>query len=242
MITKEQLLSEIEDLLRTMPDRATIRHHVAENEAWLGRSSSLVQNWSIPNYTSYLMALQKFRSSDAREAQRALSEMVAIIHQARHDLMMNTIGPLSVSISQGRPFDYFDEIRKIISAATNEVFFIDPYLDADFIDQYLPHIKPHVKIRLLGGTARKKTFVPAIKLYMEQEPNPIEVKLSKTGMHDRYIFVDNNSCYHSGTSFKDGTRKSPTTLSQITDASAVLKSIYENQWSEASSIDDGAQS
>jgi len=238
MITKEQLLSEIEDLLRTMPDRATIRHYIAENEAWLGRASSLIQSWSMPNYTTYLIASQKFRSSDAREAQRALSEMIAIIHQARHDLIMNTTGPLSVSISQGRPFDYFDEIRKIISAATNEVFFIDPYLDAEFIDQYLPHIKPHVRIRLLSGTARKKTFVPAIKLYIEQEPNPIEVRLSKAGMHDRYIFVDGSFCYHSGASFKDGTRKSPTTLSQITDASSALKAIYEKQWSEASSIDD----
>jgi hypothetical protein len=43
-LTTEQLLAEIEDLIRTMPDRATIRHELPENFAWFGRAAALVRN------------------------------------------------------------------------------------------------------------------------------------------------------------------------------------------------------
>ncbi len=35
-MTKEQLLAEVEDLLKTMPPRPTIRHQIEENLSWLG--------------------------------------------------------------------------------------------------------------------------------------------------------------------------------------------------------------
>jgi hypothetical protein len=38
-VTKEQLLAELEDLLRTMPNVATIRYDTEENISWLGRAA-----------------------------------------------------------------------------------------------------------------------------------------------------------------------------------------------------------
>lgn len=49
-------------------------------------------------------------------------------------------------------------------------------------------------------------------------------------MHDRYVFVDRTACYQSGASFKDGAKKSPTTLTQITDAFAAVQQTYEALW------------
>ena len=34
---------------------------------------------------------------------------------------------------QGAVFDYFDGIRKIIEIAKQDIFFIDQYLDAEFV-------------------------------------------------------------------------------------------------------------
>jgi hypothetical protein len=39
-------------------------------------------------------------------------------------------------------FDYFDEIRKIIELAKQDLFFIDPYLDSEFVSRYLSHVDP----------------------------------------------------------------------------------------------------
>ena len=65
---------------------------------------------------------------------------MTLLHQARHDLRMKTVGPLSVQIPDGKPFDYFDEIRKITQMASSDLLFVDPYLDAEFVSRYLPQI------------------------------------------------------------------------------------------------------
>jgi hypothetical protein len=50
---------------------------------------------------------------------------------------------------------------------------------------------------------------------------------------DTYVIVDGESCYQSGASFKDGARKSPTTLTQITDAFPAIQQTYEDLWKSA---------
>ena len=47
------------------------------------------------------------------------------------------------------------------------------------------------------------------------------------------IIVDSDSCFQSGASFKDGAKKSPTILTQITDAFPAIQSTYEKMWDEA---------
>lgn len=45
-MTHEELLGEVEDLIRTMPPRPTIRHETAENMEWFGRAAALISAWS----------------------------------------------------------------------------------------------------------------------------------------------------------------------------------------------------
>jgi hypothetical protein len=44
---KEELLGEVEDIIRTMPPRPTLSHETDENFAWLGRVSAFVNAWSM---------------------------------------------------------------------------------------------------------------------------------------------------------------------------------------------------
>ena len=45
-ISNERLLAEIDDLIRNMPPRATIRHETPENLSWFGRVAAVMDNWS----------------------------------------------------------------------------------------------------------------------------------------------------------------------------------------------------
>ena len=45
-----ELLAEIEDLLRNIPDSATISHDTDESYSWLGRVSAVIEMWSFPKY------------------------------------------------------------------------------------------------------------------------------------------------------------------------------------------------
>jgi hypothetical protein len=152
-----------------------------------------------------------------------------VLYEALSDLRFTTFGPVNTAIGQGAVFDYFDEIRKIIELATNDLLFVDPYLDVDFVDRYLPHVRSGASVRLLASK-RLPTLIPAVQLFAQQSGRRIELR-SASGFHDRYVLVDGKSCYQSGASFKDGGRTAPTTITEITDAFPAVRQIYEALWS-----------
>jgi len=214
-----------------MPPRATIQHETEENLAWLGRVAAVLKNWdrlqAVP-LNSYMDLLHSLMPPLAADGFRKL---MILLHQARHDLRMQTVGPTNVAVSQGMVFDYFDEIRKIIELAKQDLLFVDPYLDAEFVSRYLTHIGAGVTTRLL---AREKlaTLLPAVDAFARQTGAKIEVR-SAPGFHDRYIFVDNTACYQSGASFKDGAKLTPTTITQITDAFGPVLQTCQDLWNRA---------
>jgi hypothetical protein len=142
---------------------------------------------------------------------------------------MRTLGPINVAVGQGRVFDYFEEIRKTIELATEEVLFVDAYLDADFVSRYLPFVRTGVSIRLLTSAKKLNTLLPAIDLFMQQYGHAVSVR-SANDLHDRFVFIDKASCYQSGASFKDGARKAGTIITQITDAFKAMWDTYERLW------------
>jgi hypothetical protein len=230
-MNEEELLGEVEDLLRTMPPRETLRHATDENFAWLGRVSAVIEAWSLAKTIPLGMAMDQFHGQSARDAQEGLRKLLTLLHEARHSLRMKTVGPVNAAIGHGQVFDYFDEVRKIIEPAKQDLLFVDPYLDAEFVARYLPHVTKGVPIRLLAR-ARLATLLPAVDLYSRQSGAPVQVR-SAPGFHDRYVIVDRAACYQSGASFKDGAKAAPTTLTQITDAFPVVRQTYEDLWNAA---------
>lgn len=226
-MTKEELLSEVEDLIRTMPQG--VRQATPESFAWRGRAAALVEAWNDSKSPLFDQYGGEWFSGPT--ANQNFSQVMLLIHQMRFDLQMKTRGPLSKVVDRGSVFDYFDEIRKIIEAAQQDLLFVDPYLDADFAARYLPHVRQGVRVRLL---AREKlaTLMPAVQLYRQQSQLSVEVR-SSPNFHDRYVLVDGAACYQSGASFKDGGRTAPTTLTQITDAFPAVLQTYETLWNSA---------
>jgi hypothetical protein len=225
----QQLLSEVDDLMRTMPTRSTIWDDDPENAEWFGRAAALVRLWRIPKEVAFHMYhAQLITRDDGIAAQKALKQLEALLNQMRSDLMLRTRGPLTAAIGRGMVFDYFDELRKIIEPARTDLLFVDPYLDADFVSRYLPNVAAGVPIRLLASK-KLPTLLPAVQAFRQQFGGTIEVR-SAARFHDRYLFVDRAACYQSGASFKDGGRTAPTTLTQITDAFAAVQRTYEDLW------------
>ena len=230
-MSKERLLAELEDLLRTAPPRDTLKQDTAENIAWLGRASAVVHLWNLPNVALFRMYLDELHDLNFINSGNGYRNLMTMLHQARHELRMETVGPVNVAVQRGMVFDYFDEVRKILETANQDLLFVDPYLDAEFVSRYLSHVRSGVEIRLLGRE-KLATLLPAVDAFVNQTNSTIKVR-SAAGFHDRYAFVDGTCCYQSASSFKDGARSSPTTLTQITDAFAAVRQIYEDLWNGA---------
>jgi len=229
-ITDETLLAEVEDLLRTQPEH--LRAQSPETIAWFGRAGALVEAWNSAFGISFRLSLSQVLNINARAAGQGVREILTLLHQMRSDLLMKVRGPLSTVVGRGMVYDYFDELRKILEPARQDVLFVDPYLDADFVSRYLPNVHRGTRIRLLGRE-KMATLMPAVRMFVQQNnTSPIEVR-SAPNFHDRYVFIDGSACYQSGASFKDGGRAAPTTLTQITDAFAAMQSTYESIWGGA---------
>ena len=231
IVPHEQLLAEVEDIIRTMPPRETIRHEAPENLAWLGRASAVVGIWNSAKAMSFDHYVSQLHAPTATVASQGFRAVVTMLHQVRHDLRLKTVGPLTVAVKQGDVFDYFDEIRKTIESAKIDLLFVDPYLDAEFVSRYLPHVSKGAAVRLLARERLTK-LLPAVNMLRQQSGLSIKVR-SAVGFHDRYIIVDDASCYQSGASFKDGAKTAPTTLTQIVDAFPAVLATYEKIWSSA---------
>jgi hypothetical protein len=233
-LTDEELLQEFEDLLRTMPPRETLHHrNNPDNQSWLGRTAALIQTWNSSQMIfagGFIAAVPGGGISSVK----AVDQLLTLIHQARHDLRMKTKGPLAVAIDTYNVFDYFDEIRKTVQEAKSDLLFVDPYLDAEFVSRYLGHVAVSVNVRLLARE-RLASLKPAVEQFAMQSKLHIAVR-SAPNFHDRYVFVDRKECYQSGASFKDGAKKAPTTITQITDAFPVVLQTYESLWNAATIV------
>lgn len=227
----EQLLAEVEDILRAMPPRDSFIVVARRDETipWLGRAAAAIECWDVSKSPDSRGAIRALQGPTAQYTDAAgLTTLSTLLHQARAALRME-LGQLSVVVPQGQVFAYFDEVRKVIETARSDVFFVDAYLDAEFVPRYLPHIAKGCAIRLLAGPQKVATLLPAVDLFSQQYATPISVRVS-AGFHDRFVFVDRNACYQSGASFKDGAKGAPVLLTQITDAFQAVLATYEDLW------------
>ena len=233
----EHLLAEVEDLLRTSPPRSAFMKQQDSEEVlgWLGRVGAVLEKW---DFTKSVFISGHIRALLAEGPLQMISPpgpaycgLRTLLFQAQNDLRMKTVGPLSIALDAKKPFAYFDEIRKIIGQAREDLLFVDPYLNTEFVARYLSQVKEGVTIRLLASK-EILALVEAVRLFVEEHKRQVQVRSVSSSLHDRFVFVDKTSCYQSGASFKDGARKSPTALIQITIFKEILQT-YEDMWSGA---------
>lgn len=232
----EQLLHEIQEVIHTMPDSRGFSENPEKCVVWLGRASAVISSWDPAR--AILHFESEVRQYSSLHANRQIVnfdpfryKLLTMLHQAESDLRLQTTGPLSVGVGTGRVFEYFDEVRKLIQSARLDVLFVDPYLDAEFASRFLPLVPTGTSIRLLGKE-RIASLKPAALAFASQYGHIVEVR-SGSNFHDRYLFVDGQACYQSGASFKDGAKKAPTVLTQITDAFPAMRQTYEQLWQQA---------
>ena len=172
LMNKEGLLAEVEDLLRTSPPQSAFEER--ENDealSWLGRTKAVLTEWDLTQsvyISSYSSGLQaEGISQSLNPIGSAYRGIRTLLFQAQHDLRMKTLGPRTVAIPEGMPFDYFNEIRKITEMAREDLLFVDPYLDAEFVSRYLRPITSGVVARLL--TSKKlASLLPAVETLVTQ--------------------------------------------------------------------------
>jgi hypothetical protein len=222
------LLAEFDDLLRSMPAMDNLRLLSPEILEWRGRVAAVVEHWQILKSVPLSRSLRLIDTGDPRQVEHGVRNLIELLQEGRHSLRLASPTATSMLVGPGAVFEYFDEVRKIITTAKNELFFVDPYADPDFVAKFLPQIGPTIAIRILTKQ-NVSALLPSVDVFVKQFGHNIEVR-SSPSIHDRYVFLDKRECFQSGASFKDGAKKAPVGIVQIIDAFSAVQSTYEGIW------------
>jgi hypothetical protein len=226
------LLGLIESHLRTMPDEVWDKARASAE--WLGATTATVHEWDPIVAIEWDSLVRSLESSFTNDFQAIAHGLRRILYRARSALALEVESPTATFIDSGATFTYFDALRQIIERARVDLLIVDPYLDAEFVSRYLPAIAGGTQIRLLTRE-RLNTLIPAVEAFVGQYGSQIAVR-SCSELHDRFVFVDGQSCHLSGASLKDGAKTAPTVLVEIIDVFASTLSTYEALWNSATII------
>lgn len=224
-LNTEQMLVEAENLLRTFPDRPADLLSDA-GMAWEGRALAVMGRLGYHQFGSNTRLMRQRPGPIAEDGRRSA---LVMLHQAIYDLrlQLEATGTTASTVEKGAVFDYFDATRKLVEKAHQELFFVDPYLDADFVGRYMPQVKHGASVRLLTVNS-SKAVKAAVDVAIKQFGLRIEARHAQ-GFHDRYLFIDGSECHMSGASFSHGGLKAPTILTPVYDHGPV-RTQYETIW------------
>jgi hypothetical protein len=222
------LYDEIESLLVGAPELSELK--TENGTVWLGRVSSAIKLWDVTETIVLRMAIDNIFRNHAIDYKRQYDIIIHILRTAKNDIRLKSIGPSTTLIPKGETYTYFEEIRKIIKESSKEMFFIDAYIDADFVKNYFPHIKDGIIIKILTSTKGKlNALKSATDMYSQQHGSKVEIR-TNDDIHDRWMIIDQSECYQSGASIKDGGKNAATTITQVVDIASVTIGHYNAVW------------
>jgi hypothetical protein len=226
-----RLLAELETLLTQLPTVEALSSTDDDALSWRGRALATVSAWNAVKGVQFDAHLAKIDDPFVLGDQlAAMKQIRALLHEARHSLLLEAGVGTSIAIDAGRPFQYFAELTGKIALAKADILFADPYLDAEFVARYLPQVSTGVAIRLLTRKCLAK-LLPAVDMFVKESSAAVQVR--EIAFHDRHVFIDGSIGYQSGASFKDGAVKAPTGLLEIVDVLGPTLAAYENLWRQA---------
>jgi hypothetical protein len=135
---------------------------------------------------------------------------------------------------ENSPFDFHNDIRDILRLAKKEIFIIEPYIDEEILEITLRGISNQIDIKILSNSNNAKgNFVKISNKFISQHKGRFEAR-ERENVHDRGIFIDNNSGWVFGQSIKQGGKK-PTYIIKLKD-SKKLEMVYQKIWNFAKKI------
>lgn len=230
VIPANEILVEVEGLLRSLPSAEELASDDDIILAWRGKAIATITAWSITKGNQLSSLFEKIDGDFMfGDKPAAIRQIRLLLHEARQAQILQ-VGPAvgSTAIPAGSVFQYFTELTKRLQLASRDVFFVDPYLEATFAERYLPQIQPGVTTRLLTSSKQIPKLVPAVDMFVKQHSALVLVR--EATFHDRFVFIDGSAGFQSGASFKDGAVKAPTGLIEIVDTLPAMLQQYEQMW------------
>ena len=227
-VEKHILLLRLTELVESSPE---ITDPVTQDQRqWLscvGAVFSLLKDpmWHIKLNSS----MDPIGKSPATAAKQVVGYAYDVIEILKLELELDDRSEIGSVYEPGNIYRYFADVKEVIAGATTEIFLIDPYFDGEIFDAYFGQVSSDVCVRLLVDR-----YASDLKGYVERHidtfGSQIKLRRNKKELHDRMLFIDAESCWFTGGSFKDAGRKASYLIPFGAELTNLKSSIYGDIW------------
>lgn len=133
---------------------------------------------------------------------------------------------------QGSQHDAYVQIRAIICSARRSLRIIDPYLDGT-VFKMLGNVQGSLTVELLSAKVPRDFEIETERFHQQHPQIQVETRRSRD-FHDRFIVIDDTTCWHIGCSIKDvGNRAFMASVIEDSRNAAALLETLRNTWAAA---------
>lgn len=238
-IAPSALYQQLGQLAVSVPD-LTNDWNTEESRLWLGRTSALVE--ATGNIADTILFNTAHGALGTSLHQQNVQTIISILHRAlaRAELAAPATAH-GAFLAVGEPFAAFVAVGKILGSATKSTLIVDPYADANLVNEFALLAPEGVPVMILADMeSHKPALRPAAAHFAKQygPTRPLEVRLAPPrSLHDRVIFIDQSEAYILGQSFNALAKRSPTSLVRVDPETAAMKAgTYGSMWASATPL------
>lgn len=234
----EELYLRLRQVIMEMPN-LRVEGVSSDLAQWLGQASYLVEECGS---TLDIVEFRAACNSIGMMLSRAPEVIPTILYRslARAEARAPS-SSRGAFIGARQPFDALIAVSKLLCEVQSDVLIVDPYADANLLDNYLRAIPEQVTVRVLADAKKlKSTLGPAVKAWIEQfgPARPLTARAAPKGsLHDRLILIDAKHVWLIGQSFNALATRSHTYLSKLEPEPAQMKiDAYEALWGSSTPL------
>ena len=231
-VEKHILLLRLTELVDIVPENSG--QITRDQRQWFSRVGAVFSRLKDPmwhiKFKSSVDAIGRWPASKADEIIGYAYDVIEIL---KLELELDGRSEIGSVYEPGNVYEYFADVKKIIAGVTAEIFLVDPYFDGEIFDSYFGDVGSEIGLRLLVDRYAS-SLMDYVQRHVDTFGSQIELRRNKTDLHDRMLFVDAESCWFTGGSFKDAGQKASYLIPFSTELTQEKYAMYQGIWSRSS--------
>lgn len=234
-VEKHIILLKLTEALENAPDFGDkpVLDVGTPQRQWLSTVGALLSRLDIGKEIQFRASFNTLMQYWVPVITQIKGQVADAIEEIKLELELDGRSDIGSAYAPGDVYRFFADLKAVITQAESEVMVVDPYFNGEAFDAYLSTAKPGLNIRILADYYSKDISSYVEKHKAQFETN-IEIRRSKE-LHDRLVFIDDDSAWIMGGSIKDAGKKATYLIPLATQITIAKKEIYTAIWNRATS-------
>jgi len=208
-------IKRLQEALEEITSLESLNHRDLRFAAWREKLAELFhRNWPAERLANFWeqrisfgqgpLVTQQDVATYRRDLVRTKDQIERLLRNERELAEYNNSDLTELFLPSGSQHDAYQEIRRIVSAATKELIIVDNYVNTTLFKLLANSRSPIIRLLTYSMPV---DFALEARAFIQQYGCTIEIRRDRTEFHDRFIIVDMATVFHLGHSIKDAGNK-----------------------------------